>query len=776
MGRARIGEGLLALACVSAVVAPARTLFEPDTWISSALFMALLVAGAGMVARALSRRDSVVLLAQLGVGVLFTAWIFAPENLWFGLPGWTTVLDLNALLYEARVLISYAVPPVKAGPGITLLLALVSWLTMLVVDYLAVTRRSPEVAGIPLFAAFLVTASNSGSGMSVWYFTIGALLWLLMLSRAGARSLRRWGSGSGPGAVARRSTANRVAAVGGVVTIAAVVCAAVIAALLPHLPTRFLLDGLGRATDGVGSSGAGTITSTVDLAKSLQGQSQRPVLEYATSARRPVPLRISVLTRYENGEWSEARDAPLSDGLPTPTTTDATTETIDVTSNLLGAPQLAVPYPTVDLSIEASWQSRRDGTIVVDRRTDRYSATYLDLDPDEAALQREPGGYLVGPIQATDLYVDEASAPYVDRILSEIITPEMTPIEKARAIQNHLRGPLYSYSLELVETALWEETGEPIEDPLSRFLVTRQGYCTQFATAMVMMARSEGIPARFAIGFLPGTPDGEVRTVVGADAHAWPELFFEGVGWLRFEPTPSTRSGSAPAYSLPAWDAPSGQPSGAPTSTAAPSLDQHELPDLYDPAVPQATAGSTSATQLLSRFGWLAVVLVLGLLGALTMPATAWWERRRRRRLARGEQDRVEVIWQDLLERLDDVGVSPPPDATPRQAGKFIWGQTFLSPEARGALRRMVSAVEKARYARPSTWSDDADEGSDRIDSLESDARTIAHDVVGSLQRGERARATWWPAAGVAAWQRLLEFGRRRSSEDDRVEELSRRD
>src|SRR5690606_289773 len=119
-----------------------------------------------------------------------------------------------------------------------------------------------------------------------------------------------------------------------------------------------------------------------------------PVLEYATSARRPVPLRISVLTRYENGEWSEARGAPLSDGLPTPTTTDATTETIDVTSNLLGAPQLAVPYPTVDLSIEASWQSRRDGTIVVDRRTDRYSATYLDLDPDEAALQREPGGYL----------------------------------------------------------------------------------------------------------------------------------------------------------------------------------------------------------------------------------------------------------------------------------------------------------------------------------------------------------------------------------------------
>lgn len=787
MGRARVTEGLLALACVAAVVAPARTLFEPDSWIAAALVMAMLVAGTGMLARALSRRDAVVVLWQIGVGVLFTAWFFAPDNLWFGLPGWSTVLDLNALLYEARMLITYAVPPVEAGAGITLLLALVSWVTMLIVDFVAVTRRSPGVAGVGLFAAFLVTASNSGSGMSVWYFVVAAALWLLMLSRAQVRSLHRWDSGTRHGDRAdrtRRATAARMAMAGRVVTLSAVLCAALIAALLPHMPTRFLLDGLGRAADGVGGSASTTIDSTVDLAQSLQGRSQEPVLRYTTTAARPAPLRVGILSTYEEGEWSEQADAPLSTTLFPADPNDPAVETIDVTDNLVGAPQLAVPYPAVALTTEASWQSRPDGTIVVDRRAEQYSASYLTPDPDESVLQAAPPGTLGGPeVSGEDLVVDPMSQPYVQRILREIVSEEMTPIVKARAIQEHLRGPLYTYSLELIESAVSTETGELVEDPLSRFLVTRQGFCTQFATAMVMMARSESIPARFAIGYLPGTPEGEVREVRGADAHAWPELFFEGVGWLRFEPTPSTRSGVAPGYSFPGWDSATGQPTDVPTSTAAPTLDQHNLPELSDPAVPESTSSPTSVIGAsVSRFGWLAVVVVLGLLGALTMPATAWWERRRRRRMARSEEERVEVIWQDLLERLDDVGVSPPPDATPRQIGSFIWGETFLTPDSRGALRRMVSEVEKARYAPPSrslnaTGANSVrsapehrprsgtaraalrvrGSGSERIDALEADARVISTNVVGSLQRSERARAHWWPTAGVGVWRRLLD-------------------
>ena len=88
-------------------------------------------------------------------------------------------------------------------------------------------------------------------------------------------------------------------------------------------------------------------------------------------------------------------------------------------------------------------------------------------------------------------------------------------------------------------------------DAITLFLRTKVGYCVQFATAMVMMAREAGIPARMAIGFLPGTADRGTYTVRASDAHAWPELYFEGIGWLRFEPTPSgTQNTVAPPYSL----------------------------------------------------------------------------------------------------------------------------------------------------------------------------------------------------------------------------------
>src|SRR5699024_9666879 len=117
----------------------------------------------------------------------------------------------------------------------------------------------------------------------------------------------------------------------------------------PHMPTRFLLDGLGRAADGVGGSGSTTIDSTIDLAESLRGQSQEPVLRYTTTATRPSPLRIGILSRYEDGEWREQEEAAVGTSLFPADPSDPRVETIDVTDNLVGAPQLAVPYPAVSL-------------------------------------------------------------------------------------------------------------------------------------------------------------------------------------------------------------------------------------------------------------------------------------------------------------------------------------------------------------------------------------------------------------------------------------------
>src|SRR5690625_4262414 len=132
------------------------------------------------------------------------------------------------------------------------------------------------------------------------------------------------------------------------------------------------------------------------------------------------------------------------------------------------------------------------------------------------------------------------------------------------------------------------------DDAVWDFLDDGHGYCVQFATAMVVMARIAGIPARMAVGFLPGTPSEEAGEAGGVirshDAHTWPQLYLGDAGWARFEPTPAARTGAVPesAQGLaadPALDQPEDVPTAAPTQ--APS-------DTPEPAEPPAAEVSTA--------------------------------------------------------------------------------------------------------------------------------------------------------------------------------------
>ena len=92
--------------------------------------------------------------------------------------------------------------------------------------------------------------------------------------------------------------------------------------------------------------------------------------------------------------------------------------------------------------------------------------------------------------------------------------------------------------------------------PLESFLFAdRIGYCQQFSGAMTLMLRMQGIPARVAAGFSPGQPTGSGRyRVRDLDAHSWVEVYFAGIGWVPFDPTPAAspaelRTGGAAATS-----------------------------------------------------------------------------------------------------------------------------------------------------------------------------------------------------------------------------------
>src|SRR5690606_28639518 len=105
-------------------------------------------------------------------------------------------------------------------------------------------------------------------------------------------------------------------------------------------------------------------------------------------------------------------------------------------------------------------------------------------------------------------------------------------------------------------------------------------YCEQFAASMAIMARSLGIPARVAVGYMPGSNVGDNTWEVKVhDAHAWPELYFEGFGWIRFEPTPSQQTGSPPSWTESAQaPAPAPSPTTETSRPNQPSNDPQQQP------------------------------------------------------------------------------------------------------------------------------------------------------------------------------------------------------
>ncbi len=136
----------------------------------------------------------------------------------------------------------------------------------------------------------------------------------------------------------------------------------------------------------------------------------------------------------------------------------------------------------------------------------------------------------------TDHYLQlPASLPDRVRDLAERLTADAdNPLDKAQAVQEYLRGPEYTYSLDI--------EGPPIDsDGVDWFLFdSKVGYSDYFSSSMAVMLRSVGVPARIAAGYAPGevNEDGQ-RVIRDSDSHGWVQVYFPGYGWIDFEPTPN---------------------------------------------------------------------------------------------------------------------------------------------------------------------------------------------------------------------------------------------
>ncbi|SDO80382.1 Transglutaminase-like superfamily protein [Pedococcus dokdonensis] len=766
MSRGRLADSLIAGAASGVVAWPLTTLFTPATWVRPTLAMVLVVVVVGVVGRMVTTSWIAIAAAQLVGVVLAAGWIYGRGHLWFGLPYSDTVLAFNRLLVDARETIQNYAAPAPTTRGITLAVGLAIGVVAIIVDHLAVMRRSPALAGLPLLTAFLISASNSGNALNPMFFVAAGAVWLLMLGRQGIASLRRWSTTVPMSTTGRRSSEDHdgaygYAAVGRSLAVAGLVAAVVLPVVIPHFPTRYLIDGLGRSSEATGfSDGQIGLKSTLDLTKSLKSPSKAPVLSYTTNAAILTPLRVGVLDTYLGDNWRpEPSDVDYGRrstvALPDELGADVPRETyrISVEDSRIEAPQIAAPTPLVTADLgRVTWGLDRNTSVAVVNRSARsYSFTYLALNPTPESLgqsrQGETGGFL-----REDLRVDPESQDLVSRLVDEVVPQDASRIEAARAIQKYLRADGgFRYSLDLPETVKNDLGQDERPDAISLFLRSKVGYCVQFATAMVMMAREAGIPARMAIGFLPGTADRGTYTVRASDAHAWPELYFDGIGWLRFEPTPSgTQNTVAPPYSL-APTTPGTDPTSTSTATGGSTANPTRPDGANDPgATDQAeTTGGTSGglgwlgpqTRLVVL--WVLLGLVVGLLGSLAVPLAARSRFRRRLRHAPDEKTRVEIEWQAMTERIGDLGVIPPRGSTPRQAGRFYQREAYLEGDQTEALHRVVDGVERSRYAPPGSL----------VTDIRTDTQAVVKAVSGVRRRKDRLRATWWPTEGLLEWR-----------------------
>jgi hypothetical protein len=168
----------------------------------------------------------------------------------------------------------------------------------------------------------------------------------------------------------------------------------------------------------------------------------------------------------------------------------------------------------------------------------RYAGFSL-LPPMDATKLRTASTEYSKEITSTYLQLPDALDRRIPELARQATKYAKTPFDKALAIESFLRNR-YTYTLNL--------TGKPGDDPLAHFLFeTRGGHCEYFASSMVIMLRTLGIPSREVNGFLPGEYNdlGGDYIVRASDAHSWVEVYFPGMDWQVFDPTPAIAENDA---------------------------------------------------------------------------------------------------------------------------------------------------------------------------------------------------------------------------------------
>jgi transglutaminase-like putative cysteine protease len=737
---------------------------DPGSYSGPLLLLALVVAGTGIGLHWARLPDPVVVVVQVLVTGVFAGSLVAGQ-LVVTAEGWAVLGDRLAAALDASQ--RYSAPVPADAASIAPLLVLGGWVCLVLVDVCVGSLRRVPLAGLPLLTVYCVPVSMLEGGVPWWSFALTAIGFLLLLFLQQRELTTRWGRGLGTTG-GRDVTGNSsvVRASAGSLGAAALVLAVMVPQFVPTLSLSVF--GFGP---GSGTGGDITVDNPmVDLRRDLLRGDDDPLLQFTTDNPNPGYLRIAALNNFTDNEWSTGdRDIPedhLAHGeLPLPDVDpDIPRQHYQHDVTVLPAfasSWLPTAFPIDRIDAQGDWRyddATYDFLAADDDLTTaglEYQMTEVDLDLNGQELADAPSW--TGKVSRDFIELPDNFPTFVRSLAQEVTRDHPSRYEKAVALQDWFRKDGgFEYSLDNVPPG----NGT---DELVAFLTEgtgRVGYCEQFAAAMAAMARSLGIPARVAVGFLAPQQVGAKTFEYSAyDFHAWPELYFAGAGWVRFEPTPADRAPGVPDYTqdrLPA--VPDTGETTAPSDAANPSQSLGPNPRLDEGNIPEGQAVAKQdqgppVARIALIGGGLVLVVLLVLLPRLV-------RRRRQRSRLRGA---VELIWEELRATAIDLGVPWPEHRSPRETRDLLVGflgdpdagddvarparGVDVSPEAASALDRLVLRLERLRYGRPQRSGHEVDP------ELVADAESVLAALRAGATRSSRRRADWLPAS-VLPWRR----------------------
>ncbi len=322
------------------------------------------------------------------------------------------------------------------------------------------------------------------------------------------------------------------------------------------------------------------------------------------------------------------------------------------------------------------------------QQTQTYTVSSLASTADVQSLREAGTGY---PDWIRSFYlqipdtVTQRTRDLAQKVVGDVNATN--PYDQAEAIQNYLRRFVYDERRPLPpENRDWADY----------FLFeSKSGYCDDFATSMIVMLRSLGVPARLAQGYAGGTPDpdGSGFVVRESVAHSWPEVYFPGFGWQRFEPTPASYTNVPARPSLPEGEI-------SPSSIVPGSA---ELPDFLRDRLEDENAADTLSAEDLeaSRQAALArqqaeqqrqMLLMMGVLLALAGFVALLIYRMNRE--LRGLSPAA-AAYTRLGRMASWAGLRQEQHLTPHEYGQFL---SEKLPDQRGPVERIVGAYVSERY------------------------------------------------------------------------------